>query len=122
MAVVAIEGLKFHAPVGIYEAEQILGSDIEVSVKLVIPTPLEDVNGLLQNTVDYEQVCKSIGIEVMKPTRLLESLVQAVLLRLSREFPIATRIKVRVAKLNPPMPGRVYKVWVEDTWVRISKK
>jgi dihydroneopterin aldolase len=46
------------------------------------------------------------------PARLIEHVCQRIIISLKKELPRAKKVKVRVAKLNPPMNGDVSQVSV----------
>ncbi len=56
MPVIAIEGMVFHAAVGVYPAEKLLGNDLEVSVKLALQESGTAHEDDLAYTVDYEAI------------------------------------------------------------------
>ncbi|MBK9730165.1 MAG: dihydroneopterin aldolase [Chitinophagaceae bacterium] len=118
MAVIAFEGMKFHAHVGYYEAEQLLGNEIEVSIKMAVNFTGGSTGDELTRTVDYEEVYETVRKVMLEPMHLLETAVQKIISGISNIYPSVYSLKVRVAKLNPPLHGRVKKVWVEDNWVR----
>lgn len=122
MAVIAIEGMKFHARIGYYKAEHLLGNEIEVSVKLAVNYPIEKTQDDLSRTIDYEEVYNLIRETVFVPMHLLETAVQNIITNLSTAYPAVYKMKVRVAKLNPPLQGKVDRVWVEDYWMRSNEK
>lgn len=122
MATIVIEGMKFIAPIGYYPEEQLLGNEIEVTIHLTTTARTGDLNDELAHTVNYELVYDHIRDLMMQPTHLLETVVANIMSGIAQKFPAVTSIKLRVAKLHPPLGGRVKKVWIEDSWVRNIKK
>lgn len=121
MAVIAIEGMKFRAFIGNYSAERELGNEIEVSVKLELIATAAALTDRLDKTVDYEEVYELVKEVISEPMHLLETSVKKITDKISGQYPSVKKIKVRVAKLNPPIRGIVKKVWAEDVWIRDSK-
>jgi dihydroneopterin aldolase len=122
MPVIAIEGMVFHAPVGVYPAEKLLGNDLEVSVKLALQESVTAHEDDLAYTVDYEAIYALVRKIIAEPVNLLETAVSRIITAIFLEYPAVSKIKVRVAKLRPPLNGTVNKVWVEETQSRNLKK
>ena len=114
MAIIALEGMKFYAYHGVYEAEQVLGTDymVDVYVQTVIqPAAATDA---LETTINYESVFQICKMEMGKPRQLLETVVQSIFQRMKGQFANMMALKVRVRKLNPPLGGQVHSAWVEE--------
>ena len=122
MPVIAIEGMVFHAPVGVYPSEKLLGNDLEVSVKLALQESGTAHEDDLACTVDYEAIYALVRKIIAEPVNLLETAVSRIIASIFLEYPPVSKVKVRVAKLHPPVNGTVKKVWVEETRTRNSKK
>lgn len=122
MAVIVIEGMKFHTAIGYYPEERLLGNEIEVTISLALDELTGEINDDLDRTINYESVYDLIREVLSQPVHLLETAVTNIMMSIAREYPSVKKIKLRVAKLNPPLGGSVKKVWVEDHWVRIIKK
>ena len=56
MAVIAIEGMKFTAFIGCYPGEHVLGSEIEVSVKLAVSSEVVESTDDISKTINYEEI------------------------------------------------------------------
>lgn len=114
MAIIALEGMKFHAHHGVYEAEQKIGADYMVDVyvnTIIIPAGATDA---LEATINYESVFQICKMEMQKPRKLLETVVRAIFDRMKGQFPNMMALRVRVRKLHPPLGGPVAAAWVED--------
>jgi dihydroneopterin aldolase len=122
MPVIAIEGMVFHAPVGVYPSEKLLGNDLEVSVKIALQESVTAHEDDLAYTVDYEAIYALVRKIIAEPVNLLETAVSRIITAIFLEYPAVSKIKVRVAKLRPPLNGTVKKVWVEETQSRNLKK
>jgi dihydroneopterin aldolase len=122
MPVIAIEGMVFHAPVGVYPSEKLLGNDLEVSVKIALQESVTAHEDDLAYTVDYEAIYALVRKIIAEPVNLLETAVSRIITAIFLEYPAVSKIKVRVAKLRPPLNGTVNKVWVEETQSRNLKK
>lgn len=120
MAVIALEGMKFFAYHGVYEAERRIGTDFIVDVFVqtaILPAVLTDE---LEATVNYETVYQICRMEMDKPRNLIESVLHGIIKRMKQQFPRMMALKVRVRKMNPPLGGRVESAWVEDEEVYLQ--
>jgi dihydroneopterin aldolase len=135
MALVALEGMRFHAFHGVYEAEQLLGGEylVDVYVNTGIAVAAQK-DSLADTTVNYETVFQICLVEMAIPRKLLETLVTDIIKKLKRQFPSMKGVKVRVQKLNPPIFGKMQKdakyqsvggqasvAWVEDEQKFVTK-
>lgn len=128
MAWVVLEGMRFHAFHGVYEAEQVLGGEYVVDVYVDTGIAIASKTDSLADTnVNYETVFQICLVEMSKPRNLLESVVGDIIYKMKRQFPSMKGVKVRVKKLNPPIygkmktseqfhavPGQAASAWVED--------
>ncbi|TNE59777.1 MAG: dihydroneopterin aldolase [Bacteroidetes bacterium] len=114
MAVIALEGMKFFAYHGVYEAEQVLGTDYVVDV--YVQTVIQPAAGTdqLELTINYESVFQICKLEMSKPRKLIETVVNGIFQRMKGQFSNMMALKVRVRKVNPPLGGQVSAAWVED--------
>lgn len=128
MAWVVLEGMRFHAFHGVYEAEQVLGSEYIVDV--YVDTGIQNAaktDSLAATEVNYETVFHICLVAMAKPRKLLEAVVSDIISKMKRQFPGMKGIKVRVKKMNPPIygnmnlgekhqaiGGRADSAWVED--------
>lgn len=135
MAWVALEGMRFHAFHGVYEAEQVLGAeyivDVHVSTGIAVAAAKDN---LAETFVNYETVFQICLVEMAIPRKLLETVVTDIIKKLKRQFPSMKAVKVRVKKLNPAIFGKMKteeklqtvggqatSAWVEDEQSFVSK-
>jgi 7,8-dihydroneopterin aldolase/epimerase/oxygenase len=114
MATITLEGMKFHAYHGVYEAERILGTDylVEVSVKTSIKDAVKTDN--IEKTINYETIYQICDQEMLTPRNLIEAVVKGIFTKMKYQFSTMESLKVTVRKLNPPLGGRVYASVVEE--------
>ena len=115
MALISLEGMRFHAYHGLYEEERIIGSDFLLDVW--IDTDIKNASVVnehetdkVDNSINYVAVydiCRIIMLPKRKEdsTKLLETLVQDVIFQLKYQFKTMREVRVRVRKLNPPVDG-----------------
>lgn len=113
-----MEGMKFNAHIGCYPGEQVLGNEIAVSVEVTVSSLQVESMDDIHSTINYEDLYVLVSDVLKERMNLLETAVKKIMDQISIQFPSVEKIKVRVAKPNPPIHGIVNKVWVEDEWVR----
>ena len=98
---VALREMRFFAPIGYYEEEQLLGN--EFYVDLIVTFPFQSANSEdLNNTVNYEELFQILQA-VMRPKRkLLESAAEEVLNALRLKYPLLSKIYISIRKTTPP--------------------
>ena len=114
MAVVALEGMKFYAYHGVYDAEKAIGTDYVVDVYVHIPIALAAKSDNLEAALNYETVYQICRMEMAQPRHLIEAVLSGIMQRMKHQFPNMMALKVRVHKLHPPLGGRVEAAWVEE--------
>lgn len=117
MITIALEGMRFHAPIGLYPEETLLGNEIVVDVYLNVATNHNRADDL-KNSVNYEEVYEKVKIVLMQPTHLLENVCRNIIMVVSQLSILIEAVQVRVSKLHPPVAGRIDRVFVEEEWVR----
>jgi len=103
MLTVSLQGIRLHAPHGVYPQEHILGNDFEVDVDIFIPVS----NAQPWPFVDYTLINELVNTVFSKEGQLLETFVYNIHTALKQNIPEAEKIKVAVRKLHPPLPGDV---------------
>lgn len=103
MLTVSLHGIRLHAPYGLYEQEHVLGNEFEVDVdvwaeaNMAQPWPF----------IDYTRINAIVHEVFAAAHQLLEALTRDIYEALKRQVPEASRIRIAVRKLQPPMEGRV---------------
>ncbi|MEN0049891.1 MAG: dihydroneopterin aldolase [Bacteroidota bacterium] len=115
MAVIALEGIHFHAFHGYYEEENLMGGefviDIYVTTASVQKAAMSDD---LDGTVNYETIYFICKAEMKKTSKMIETVAQRILDRLVYQYGDKVQsIKIRLKKLNPPLGGKVACAYVE---------
>lgn len=111
MAWISLEGMRFHAFHGVYDAEKQLGTEFIVDVFVKMPLAQGDD---LEATINYETVHQLCRLEMETPRKLVETVAAAIIGRMKHQFSNMQALRVRVRKMNPPLGGRVDWACVED--------
>jgi dihydroneopterin aldolase len=117
MITIALEGMRFQAPVGIYPEEALLGNEIVVDVYLNVATH-QHRGESIKDSLNYETVYTAVKIILQQPAQLLETVCRNIIGSVSQLSKLIEAIQVRVSKLHPPLPGQVARVFVEEEWIR----
>ncbi len=113
MSQIFIEDMEFFAFHGHYEEEKYAGNRFVVSLHLDCDTSKAEKSDNLDDALNY-QVAYAIVSDIMKNTKsnLVENVATNILDKLFAEFPQLQKAKVRIAKTNPPMGGKIGSVGV----------
>lgn len=108
MALVVLEGMRFHAFHGVYPEEQILGTEYIVNVEVQTGIALAAKTDSIEHAnVNYETVFQICMAEMAHPRKLLETVVAGIIGRMKRQFPQMKGIRVQVRKLHPPISSKM---------------
>lgn len=113
MALIALEGMRFHAYHGFYEEEQIIGNEYVVDVHIDTVFTKAAIDDDLYQTINYETVYLICEAAMRKNAKLLEAVANRIALDLKHQFRNIKELSVRVKKLNPPLGGRADAAFVE---------
>ncbi|NMC37206.1 MAG: dihydroneopterin aldolase [Bacteroidales bacterium] len=112
MGYIHIENMEFYAFHGHYKEEQKVGN--KFMVDLVIETdmtkPAESDN--LKDAVNYQQAYQIVKRQMEKKSYLLENIAGRILNAIYEEMEGIKKATVKVAKINPPMGGKIGSVSV----------
>ncbi|QCX54454.1 dihydroneopterin aldolase [Elizabethkingia sp. JS20170427COW] len=110
---IILEDIKIYAYHGVLPEENILGTYYLVNAEIHadISKALEEDN--LENTINYALVNDIIHQEMKIKSQLLEFVIGRMIRKLSEAFPEIEYIKMKLTKLQPPMPGEMKGVSVE---------
>lgn len=111
MGRILLEDMEFFAFHGCFQEEQIIGNRFIVNLELETDTGEAEQSDRLHDTVNYQAVYQVISQEMTATkSHLLEHLGRRIMDALWAGFPSITHIRLKVAKMNPPMGGRMHAV------------
>lgn len=100
---IRLDGMHFHAPVGVSAEEREAGSDIVVSVSLRAETSEGAFQGDSPDcAIDYGEAYAAVAKAVIQPARLLEHLAWRIATALLG-IKGATHADITLTKTNPPL-------------------
>lgn len=113
MAKIALEGMEFFAHHGFYREEQTVGGKYIVDVYLDWDVLKAAVKDDLNQTVNYESIYHICQREMRINSKLIETVAERIAMGIKHQFGRIKELKVRVRKMNPPLPGKVHSSYVE---------
>nr|WP_067058363.1 dihydroneopterin aldolase [Mucilaginibacter sp. L294] len=102
---VALEGAEFYAYHGFYPEEQVIGTHFLVDVQVGFYAEIDVEKDNLSNTVNYEVLYNIIEDEMKHTRKVIESVAQAILNRITTEFIFIETAVVTIKKQHPPFRG-----------------
>jgi|SRR5690554_1020988 len=112
MGIVEIEGMRFYAYHGHFEAERVVGNEFLVDVGIETECAAAAASDNLEDALNYQAVYDLVKREMQVKSHLLEHVAKRILDALYAEFSAIEKAKVKVSKLNPPMGGQIEKASV----------
>ncbi|OPC02609.1 dihydroneopterin aldolase [Elizabethkingia ursingii] len=110
---IILENIKIYAYHGVLPEETILGTyyliNAEIHADLWKATESDD----LKDTINYALVNEIIHQEMKIPSQLLEHVIGRIMKHIAAEFKQVSFIKIKLTKVQPPMPGEMTGVSLE---------
>lgn len=113
MSLLGIEGMHFFAHHGFYEEEKIIGTNFIVDVYITADLNRAGESDKIKDTINYETIYAICKQAMQTSHDLIEKVAGEII---SLILPLLNKgdlVKVRVRKLNPPMPGKVDSSFIE---------
>ncbi len=119
-----IRNMQFYGYHGVYPEETVLGQRFLVSIMMYADLKGASVQDDLSLTVNYAEVYNIVKTIVEgTPFKLLESVAERVVGAVLTDFPILSRVVVRIEKPGAPIAGVFSDVGVEiDRSRRVAKE
>ena len=113
MSVISVQGMEFYAYHGCIKEEAIIGTKFTVDIFIEARTDKAEESDDLNDTLNYQAVYLMIKEQMATRSNLLEHVGRRILTVLKEKFPEVEKAKLRIAKMNPPVGGKVEKVALE---------
>jgi dihydroneopterin aldolase len=109
--------MQFHAHIGFYEEERVIGQDVVINVELVLADKnyRDLLDDELENTINYGPVYKMVAEIVSRPDiKLIETLAATILDAIKQSYDgELDNIIVKIKKMNLPIDGIIDSAEVE---------
>tara|TARA_B110000503_G_scaffold32668_1_gene53111 strand:+ start:1519 stop:1875 length:357 start_codon:yes stop_codon:yes gene_type:complete len=112
MSTIRLKNIKIYAFHGCLVEESKIGSDYLVNLSVKANLTQAANSDQLSDTVDYVLLQKIVATEMQKRSKLLEHVAQRIIDAIFKEVDLVQTVKIRVAKVNPPIGGDVEDVSV----------
>lgn len=110
MAVISIEGMEFFAYHGCFKEEQVIGTKFKIDLFITTDTTEAEATDDLSKTINYQSVYLLVKKEMQHKSKLLEHVARRILNNLKHNFPAIEKATIKIAKLNPPLGGKMDNV------------
>ena len=120
MGKIYLENIRLYAFHGCMDEEEKIGSDYVVNLVIDADLNLSSQSDNLKDTVDYVSLHRIVKEEMSIRSKLLEKVADRILKRILKDHRQVVLVKVKVAKINPPIGGNVGEVAVERELDRSS--
>ena len=104
--------MEFYAYHGHYKEEQIVGNKFLVSLTIETDMTKPSLSDSLKDAVNYQAAYQLVETEMEKKSHLLENIAKRILDALYRELDGIKKATIKVAKINPPVGGKVDSVTI----------
>ena len=112
MSTIRLKNIKIYAFHGCLVEESKIGSDYLVNLSVKANLTQAANSDQLSDTVDYVLLQRIVTTEMQKRSKLLEHVAQRIIDAIFQEVDLVHTVKIRVAKVNPPIGGDVEDVSV----------
>lgn len=102
MFVVALNNIRLFAPVGMYVQEAFIKNELEIAIAIADKNAAMDAFPF----IDYAGIHAKVKTICAVPTPFLEDILKAIYHQLKEDLP-SMLFNISVAKLNPPVSGKV---------------
>ncbi|MEI7660675.1 MAG: dihydroneopterin aldolase [Bacteroidota bacterium] len=116
MGTILLEGMEFFAFHGCFKEEQIIGTRFVVDLAVEVDTSVAEQSDSLHDTADYVGLYRCVKREMEQKSHLLEHLARRILDAICLEYPAISAIDLKIAKINPPMGGKMHQVSFKTQW------
>ena len=116
MGTILLEGMEFFAFHGCFKEEQIIGTKFIVDLQIDVDTSVSEVSDRLADTTDYVGLYRCVKKEMEQKSYLLEHVARRIVDAVCLEFPAIIALELKIAKINPPMGGKMQQVSFKTQW------
>ena len=120
MGTIYLKNIRLYAFHGCMDEENKIGSDYVVNLVIDSDINMSSQSDNLKDTVDYVSLHAIVKEEMSIRSKLLEKVADRILKRILKDHRQVILVKVKVAKINPPIGGNVDEVAIEKELDRSS--
>jgi dihydroneopterin aldolase len=112
MEYLELKKMIFYACHGVTEQERIVGNTYQIDLKLFLDLKKAIESDKLEDTLNYADIYKIIKEEMLIPSHILEHIAGRIVCKIKQSYPGILKIKIRLAKINPPIEGEIQEAAV----------
>lgn len=113
--IIELEQMEFYAYHGCFKEEQVVGNkfvvDVSFSTDCSVPAQTDDI----KDAINYVEIYRIVKKQMAVKSHLLEHVADRILNDIIETFPDISDLKVKVAKVNPPVGGQIKDIAVTLT-------
>lgn len=110
ISTISLSGMEFHAYHGCFDLEKVVGNKFIVDVDLGVDVEEAALSDDLSQAVNYVEVYEAIKGQMMISSDIIENVAWRIGETILKEFSQVVTVEVKLAKLAPPLTGRVFSV------------
>ena len=110
MSKISVNNAWFYSFHGCLHEESVIGAEYLVNVVVDTNTDVAEKNDDLNSTEDYVDVYNAIKAEMDKPSKLLETVMERIIVSIKGISDDISVVDVSIKKLSPPIGGNVDSV------------
>ena len=110
MSKISVNNAWFYSFHGCLHEESVIGAEYIVNATVEVDTAAAEKNDNLESTVDYVAVYGVIKKEMLKPSKLLETVLKRIIVGVKKINKNILSVDVSIKKLSPPIGGNVDSV------------
>ena len=100
---ILLQGLQYHAFIGVGEQEQVVGNDYVLDLRLGYPFAAAMESDVVDDTLNYADVFNLVSEVMKQPSKLLEAAAGKIVKELCARYKRLESIDLKLVKRNPPM-------------------
>ena len=100
---ILLQGLQYHAFIGVGEQEQVVGNDYVLDLRLGYPFAAAMESDVVNDTLNYADVFNVVSEVMKQPSKLLEAAAGKIVKELCARYKRLESIDLKLVKRSPPM-------------------
>jgi|TARA_B110000483_G_scaffold4826_1_gene5583 dihydroneopterin aldolase len=113
MIKIGLSNIETRGHHGVFKEEQEKGNLFFTDVDVWFKSRKSVTTDNLEDTFDYQFIHDAVKAEMAKPSKLLEHLAGRIIKTLSETDKRIKKVKVKIAKMNPPIDGKAERSIIE---------
>ena len=105
---IELKDMEFFSRHGCFEEERIIGNRFVVNLSVEGDFSAAAASDDIEDAVNYQSLYDIVREEMDIPSHLLENVAQRIVRHIKESFPMLSKIKLTIDKINPPLGGKLY--------------